>query len=73
MKPDQPSPSDEICVVCGKDTTGNRGYMVLHLDGHSIPLCCPQCKKVYEENPALYVRRQDTRETIRDIEDKLGW
>ena len=46
--------------------------MTLHLEGRHIPLCCPQCLKVYEENPAFHIRRLQTRETIREIEHALG-
>ena len=72
MKPGEPSRSDQICVVCGKDTSGGRGFMTLHLEGRLIPLCCPMCQKVYQENPALYARRQQTSDVIRKIERRLG-
>lgn len=73
MNPDEPPRSDEICVVCGKDTAGGRGFMALHLAGRLIALCCPQCQKVYQENPSHHTLRQQTRESISDIEHKLGW
>ena len=66
-------PPNEYCAVCGTDTAGGRGLLTLHLDGRHIPLCCPLCQKVYEEHPAFYLRRLQSRETIRDIEYTLGW
>lgn len=72
MNPDETSCTSEICVVCGKDTSGGRGFMTLHLEGRQIPLCCPMCQKVYGEKPAFYNQRQQTREAIHDIERTLG-
>ena len=43
-----------LCVVCGKDTTGGRGFMNLHVDGRELPICCPMCYKVYDEDPERY-------------------
>lgn len=63
--------SDETCAVCGKDTSGGRGFMTLHLEGRHLALCCPQCQKVYQENPALYIRRQRTRDVISDVKRAL--
>ncbi len=71
MNPDEQSRSDEICVVCGKDTSSGRGFMTLHVEGRLIALCCPMCQKVYQENPALYTQRQQTRGIISDLERVL--
>jgi len=72
MNPDELLRSDEICVVCGKDTSGGRGFLTLHLEGRLIALCCPMCQKVYEANPALYAQRLQNRATIRDIDRASG-
>ena len=71
MNPDEQSRSDELCVVCDKDTSGGRGFMTLHLEGRHIALCCPQCQKVYQENSSLYIRRQRTRDVISDVKRAL--
>ncbi len=72
MNPDEQSRSDEICVVCGKDTSSGRGFMTLHLEGRHLALCCPMCQKVYQENPAQFARRLKTGDAIREIESALG-
>ncbi len=72
MNPDEQSRADELCVVCGKDTSGGRGFTMLHLEGRHLALCCPMCQKVYQENPARFARRQQTGEAIRAIERALG-
>lgn len=72
MNPDETPRFDPTCVVCGKDTSGGRGFMTLHLPGRLIALCCPLCRKVYEETPARYAQYQQTQQAIRDIEHKLG-
>ncbi len=72
MNPAEPPRSDETCVVCGKDTSGGRGFLTLHLEGRLIALCCPMCQKVYGENPALYAQRLKNRETIREIDRASG-
>jgi hypothetical protein len=60
--------SDSLCVVCGKDTSGGRGFMTLHVGGRPVPICCPMCYKVYEADPARYV----TGQRVRDVERSLG-
>ena len=72
MNDNEPLSSDEICVVCGKDTTGGRGFMTLHADGRNIALCCPMCKKIYEEDPVKFARKQNSRDTTSKIENILG-
>ena len=71
MNPDEMSREDEICVVCGKDTSGGRGFMMLHLEGRHLALCCPMCQKVYQEHPARFARRLKTGDAIRGIERTL--
>jgi hypothetical protein len=46
--------------------------MTLHVAGQPVVLCCPQCKKVYEENPDKVLLRLKTGEAIREIERGLG-
>lgn len=72
MNPDETPPSAEICAVCGKDTSGGRGFMTLYVEGRALVLCCPLCKKAYEENPDKFARGMATRAAIRDIERGLG-
>ena len=72
MNPEESPVPVEICVVCGKDTTGGRGFMTLHLEGHLIAPCCPQCQKVYEETPELFAQRLKNRDTIHKIERGLA-
>lgn len=63
-----PSSNEDACVVCGKDTSGGRGFMTLNLEGRHLALCCPMCQKVYQENPARYSQWLKNQEIIRDIE-----
>lgn len=65
--------SPDTCAVCGKDTTGGRGFMTLHVEGRPVPLCCPMCYKVYQEDPARYVARQRIRDLTRDFDRDSGW
>jgi hypothetical protein len=65
--------SSGLCVVCGKDTTGGRGFMNLHVEGREIPICCPMCYKVYEADPARYVAAQKLREVARSLGDGSTW
>ena len=57
--------SAATCVVCGKDTTHGRGFMTLHVEGRPVPLCCPMCYKVYQEDPARDVAGQRVRDALR--------
>ena len=66
------APSEDICAICGKDTSGGRGFMTLHVAGQPVVLCCPQCKKVYDENPDKVIRKLKTGDAIREIERGLG-
>ena len=72
MSPVETTRSDELCVVCDKDTSGGRGFMTLHPEGRHLALCCPQCRKVYQETPAFYIRRQQTRDVISDVNRALN-
>jgi ribosomal protein L24E len=65
--------SADTCVVCGKDTTGGRGFMTLHVEGRPLPLCCPMCYKIYQEDPARYVTGQKVREVMRGFGSELRW
>jgi ribosomal protein L24E len=66
-------PRDDTCVVCGKDTTGGRGFMTLHVEGRPVPICCPMCYKVYQEDPARYARSQHVREISRGLGFSDSW
>ena len=46
--------SADACAVCGKDTTGERGFMRLYVEGRPVQLCCPLCLKTYQENPGRH-------------------
>lgn len=63
----------DTCVVCGKDTMGGRGFMTLHVEGRPVPLCCPMCYKVYQEDPARYVAGQKIRDVMRDAGAEARW
>lgn len=65
-------PSEDICAICGKDTSGGRGFMTLRVADLPVVLCCPMCKKVYEENPDKVLRRLKTGDAIREVERGLG-
>ena len=58
----------DSCVVCGKSTSGARGYMQLRVGERLIHLCCPMCVKLYQERVAL--AKADTRNSA---ERELGW
>jgi ribosomal protein L24E len=58
---------DDTCVVCGKDTASGRGFMTLHVAGRAVPLCCPMCYKLYQEDPTRYVSNQHAREVARNL------
>ncbi|MFZ5496549.1 MAG: hypothetical protein ACOZE5_14590 [Verrucomicrobiota bacterium] len=63
--PDPIRPAD-TCAVCGKDVSGARGFMTLHVEGRPVPLCCPMCYQVYQENPTRYDTGQKIRDSFRD-------
>ena len=63
------SSAPDSCIVCGKDTTGSRGYMHVVVGERTVSLCCPQCYKVFQENPERYRARQ----SAQDIEREIGW
>lgn len=73
MNENDSSGSDALCVVCGKDTSGGRGFMNLHVEGRPVPICCPMCYKVYEANPERYVTGQKIRAVERDLGNTLSW
>lgn len=70
MKPT--APSEVTCAICGKDTSGGRGFMTLYLNGRALVLCCPLCKKAHEENPGKFAQARKTGDAIREIERGLG-
>lgn len=72
MNENESSGTDALCVVCGKDTTGGRGFMTLHVEGRPVPICCPMCYKVYETDPRRFVAGQKLRVIERDFRSALG-
>lgn len=53
------SKSSEICVVSG-DKLGEMGkpYVFKH-EGREIKLCCKDCKKDFDKDPAKYLKKLD--------------
>ena len=53
---DKPTPetTGETCVVCGKATTGSRGYAHILHDGLQHALCCPLCFDTFQKRPDYY-------------------
>jgi ribosome-binding protein aMBF1 (putative translation factor) len=72
MSTTNPDSFEDTCIVCGKDTSGDRGFMHLNIDGQLIELCCPQCYKVYQEEPARYLSRQTARRIERQLDPGKG-
>ena len=53
------SKSSEICIVSG-DKLGEMGkpYVFKH-EGREIKLCCKDCKKDFDKDPAKYLKKLD--------------
>ncbi|MBI4625855.1 MAG: hypothetical protein HY736_21865 [Verrucomicrobia bacterium] len=47
--------------------------MTLHVEGQPVPLCCPMCYKVYQENPARYTSSRHAREISRELGFPDSW
>lgn len=52
---------------CGKDTSGGRGFMTLHVDSRPVPICCPHCYQSYEKDPVRYLSDQKARSIEREL------
>ncbi len=55
------------CAVCGKEIKHNvvepllwDVYAVVEYEGQAYYLCCPGCKRAFDENPTEYVVEQDS-------------
>jgi YHS domain-containing protein len=57
-KKDAPKPDKlTTCPVSG-DKLGEMGKpFVFEYKGHEVKLCCPDCKKDFDKNPAKYMKK----------------
>ena len=65
--------SPDACAVCGKDTSGERGFMRLYVEGRPVQLCCPLCLKTYQENPGHYQIAQQGRDAEQAYHGDTKW
>ena len=57
----------------GKDTSGGRGFMNLHIEGRAVPLCCPMCYEVFQEDPSRFIENRHAREIGHDVGLGASW
>ena len=61
------------CIVCGKDTTGGRGFITLHVGEMRIEVCCSLCYQTYEKEPRKYHISREVRSIQRDSGTTPAW
>ena len=47
----------ETCAVCGKDSTGSRGFARIQTGGVLVSLCCPGCMDSFDAKPDYYLSK----------------
>jgi hypothetical protein len=61
----------ETCAVCGKAVSCAGGYARLKHESGMVSLCCPLCLKTFQQNPHMFLRRQNTEAEVQAIFDLL--
>jgi hypothetical protein len=56
-----------VCVVCGKNVQGDRGFARINQKGTLVNLCCPLCVETFQNNPFPYMARLTKVELFRDL------
>lgn len=44
----------DVCAVCGKDTTGGGSFMRVYLDRGRLEFCSPSCATVFNDNSGRF-------------------
>lgn len=56
-----------VCVVCGKNVQGDRGFSRINHQGTMVNLCCPLCLKTFQNDPFPHMARLTKVELFRDL------
>ena len=56
-----------VCVVCGKNVHGDRGFARINHQGTMVNLCCPLCLDTFPKDPLPCLARLTKVELFRDL------
>lgn len=56
-----------VCIVCGKNVQGDRGFARINHKGTMVNLCCPLCLETFQNDASPYLARLVKAELYQDL------
>lgn len=64
-------PDIPVCVVCGKNVQGDRGFARINHNGTMVNLCCPLCLETFQKDATPHIARLIKNELFQDLKTSV--